>query len=191
MRRLRSIAGMRRDRTFGGKSLAIRFDGELGAEPISIVFDQNLRPSLRGNRVEITRAWSHPALRRVVLMVAMIFAICSGLPVWADSCPLFITASAAGYSASYSFSDHFSFRYYPAGASGTYEYRNFFIFAIPTLTQTVVSAELWISDVSNLLTEDSETYELNEVTNSAHTVRQEGVYQPDVFADLGDGALYG
>ena len=108
----------------------------------------------------------------------MVCALCCGFSASADPCPLFVTASAVGsYNSSY-FGGYYSSQYYAAGAGGSYqiyENRNFFVFDIPPLTQSVVSAELWISHVENRLDEDSEVYELNEVTNSAQTVMQEGM----------------
>ena len=200
------------DPNSGPKRLAVRFDGEGTIECIAIV--PQVLPRYPINNVDLCRRTRERPLRYpvergelaggykchgrrflacVLLFGAMLFGACYGYEVQAEACPLFITASAAGYYNSYVFVGYHSSQYYPAGGAGPYSYenRNFFVFDIPALTQSVVSAELWISGVYNRLDDDSEVYELNEVTNSAQAVLQEGVYQPDVFADLGDGALYG
>ena len=190
---------------FRRKRLAVRFDDEGAFESIDILHHA-LRRDTKSNAALSARAWWPPRpqlggydrgggglFRRAFLLVMILCAVCCGSRVQADSCPVFLTASTVGVYNSYGFVGYHYSQYYPAGAPGPYSYeeRNFFVFDIPPLTQAVVSAELWISGVYNNLDDDSEVYELNEVTNSVQTVLLEGVYQPDVFADLGDGALYG
>lgn len=189
----RSLRGGRASRR---TRLPIRFDREVSAETIAIVskFLGKERLGWKALPLKGANGHSRPYLRSVFVSAAMLFAICCGFSASADPCPLFITASAVGSYNSYYFGGFYSPQYYGVGAAGSYqiyETRNFFVFDIPPLTQSVVSAELWINRVDNRLDDDSELYELNEVTNSAQTVMQEGVSQPDVFADLGDGALFG
>jgi len=113
----------------------------------------------------------------------------AALTVRADNCPTLIrTFDSDAYQSSF-FSRTYSPSFY-AGEDPYGEYRSFFIFNIPTLTQTVVSAELWLSKVTLHSVDASELFELDEVTNSVATV-ESSFSSPDVYADLGDGAYYG
>jgi len=108
----------------------------------------------------------------------------------ADTCPTLITASDSGAYDSSFFSRTYG-RSFFTGEDPYGEYRSFFIFDVPSLTQTVVSAELWLSKVTLRSVDNSELLELAEVTNTVAAVQQSGVSQPAVFADLADGAYYG
>src|SRR5882762_3713791 len=188
------VCGLPRGRISRPKRLAVRFDGGGTVESINIgpkVSRRdpgsetrgrgrgNYRAAYRGERGEAAGGYNCGGgrlLRRFFLVAAMLFVVCGSFSVQADSCPLFIPALSVGYYNSYNFVGYHSSEYYPVGAPGPYSYeeRNFFVFDVPPLTQSVVSAELWISGAYNRLDEDSEVYELNEVTNSAQTVLQEG-----------------
>src|SRR3954470_19997166 len=97
--------------------------------PVRIRFDHN-QPAI---------AFRHA---RYLLALCMIWL--AALTVRADNCPTLIrTFDSDAYQSSF-FSRTYSPSFY-AGEDPYGEYRSFFIFNIPTLTQTVVSAELWLS----------------------------------------------
>src|ERR1051325_1309708 len=110
----------------------------------------------------------------------------------AAACPTFITASEVGYYyRQQSFVSHTSVSGLAAGGSYGVEYRNYVVFDIPVIPTNLISAELWISNVSVTTQDGSEVYELSEVTNTLDIIHAYGITESNVFNDLGDGAFYG
>lgn len=66
-------------------------------------------------------------------------------------------------------------------------FRNFFVFDLTDLP-TVVSAEL---EVYTFTVETSGRYTLYEVTTDIPTLRLGGIGRTDIYADLGDGPIFG
>lgn len=84
---------------------------------------------------------------------------------------------------------------YAAGQTSTgtgilQEYRNFFIFDLPSLTDVIVSATLRLTPRGYMSADASETYALFDVTTplASLTDRSGGVA---AFTDLGSGTFYG
>lgn len=75
-------------------------------------------------------------------------------------------------------------------ADGLHEFRNFFIFDLPSLTDTIVSATLRLTPRGYRSSDASETYALYDVTTplASLTDRSGGVAG---FTDLGSGTSYG
>src|ERR1041384_1212042 len=110
-----SERGLRPGRNCPPRRLAVRFNSELPAEIVSI---ESIEGQSRARGVsESSKAncsgrlkWGLAVCRSIFLVAAMLFHVSAH----ADSCPLFITASAAGYSTSYNFRDYYSYPYYAA-----------------------------------------------------------------------------
>lgn len=72
------------------------------------------------------------------------------------------------------------------------EYRNWFVFSIPSSLGLIQSATFRIYSTSSLYSDTgSEVYQLHEVTNTVSRLRGGGTGLVDVFSDLGDGPAYG
>lgn len=70
-------------------------------------------------------------------------------------------------------------------------HRNFFVFEIPSMTNQISAATLELFSFSSYSPEGSETFELREVTTPVTTLRAGGFGQVGVYADLGDGLVFG
>ncbi len=70
-------------------------------------------------------------------------------------------------------------------------YRNWFTFNLPTLTAPIISAQLKVNTYDYDSLQTSETYELRDVTTAVPTLTAGGSGKTAIYADLGDGAIYG
>ncbi|MFM6345455.1 MAG: hypothetical protein ACKPFK_09955, partial [Dolichospermum sp.] len=70
-------------------------------------------------------------------------------------------------------------------------YRNWFTFNLPTLTAPIISAQLKVNTYDYDSPQTSETYQLQEVTTAVPTLTAGGSGKTAIYADLGDGAIYG
>ncbi|WP_061433280.1 S8 family serine peptidase, partial [Microcystis aeruginosa] len=70
-------------------------------------------------------------------------------------------------------------------------YRNWFTFNLPTLTAPIISAQLKVNTFDYNSPQPSETYELRDVTTAVPTLTAGGSGLTAIYADLGDGAIYG
>ncbi|AKV67086.1 Alkaline phosphatase [Microcystis panniformis FACHB-1757] len=70
-------------------------------------------------------------------------------------------------------------------------YRNWFTFNLPTLTAPIISAQLKVNTYDYDSLQPSETYELRDVTTAVPTLTAGGSGKTAIYADLGDGAIYG
>ncbi|MFM6271097.1 MAG: hypothetical protein ACKPFA_32070, partial [Dolichospermum sp.] len=70
-------------------------------------------------------------------------------------------------------------------------YRNWFTFNLPTLTAPIISAQLKVNTFEYTSLDASETYELRDVTTAVPTLTAGGSGLTAIYADLGDGAIYG
>ncbi|TRV71513.1 MAG: subtilase, partial [Microcystis panniformis Mp_MB_F_20051200_S6D] len=70
-------------------------------------------------------------------------------------------------------------------------YRNWYAFNLPTLTAPIVSAQLRVKTFDYNSLDASETYQLQEVTTAVPTLTAGGSGKTTIYADLGDGAIYG
>ncbi|MFM6728988.1 MAG: Calx-beta domain-containing protein, partial [Dolichospermum sp.] len=70
-------------------------------------------------------------------------------------------------------------------------YRNWFTFNLPTLTAPIISAQLKVNTFEYTSLDASETYELRDVTTAVPTLTAGGSGKTAIYADLGDGAIYG
>ncbi|MBE9264447.1 S8 family serine peptidase [Microcystis sp. LEGE 00066] len=70
-------------------------------------------------------------------------------------------------------------------------YRNWFTFNLPTLTAPIISAQLKVNTFGYSSPQTSETYELRDVTTAVPTLTAGGSGKTAIYADLGDGAIYG
>ncbi|CCI12466.1 Similar to tr/Q12JK6/Q12JK6_SHEDO Peptidase S8 and S53 [Microcystis aeruginosa PCC 9806] len=70
-------------------------------------------------------------------------------------------------------------------------YRNWFTFNLPTLTAPIISAQLKVNTFGYSSLDASETYQLQEVTTPVATLTAGGSGLTAIYADLGDGAIYG
>ncbi len=70
-------------------------------------------------------------------------------------------------------------------------YRNWFSFNVPTLTAPILSAQLRLKTYDYMSPQTSETYELRDVETDINSLRAGGSGKTLVYADLGDGAIYG
>ncbi|MFM6607093.1 MAG: Calx-beta domain-containing protein, partial [Dolichospermum sp.] len=70
-------------------------------------------------------------------------------------------------------------------------YRNWFTFNLPTLTAPIISAELKVKTWQYTSNDPTETYQLQEVTTPVPTLTAGGSGLTAIYADLGDGAIYG
>jgi hypothetical protein len=70
-------------------------------------------------------------------------------------------------------------------------YRNWFTFNLPTLTAPIISAQLKVNTFDYNSLQTSETYELRDVTTAVPTLTAGGSGLTGIYADLGDGAIYG
>ncbi|MFM6818538.1 MAG: Calx-beta domain-containing protein [Dolichospermum sp.] len=69
--------------------------------------------------------------------------------------------------------------------------RNWFTFNLPTLTAPIISAQLRVNTYDYDSPQISETYELRDVTTAVPTLTAGGSGRTAIYADLGDGAIYG
>jgi len=69
--------------------------------------------------------------------------------------------------------------------------RNWFTFNLPTLTAPIISAQLKVNTFDYNSPQTSETYELRDVTTAVPTLTAGGSGLTGIYADLGDGAIYG
>ncbi|MDB9484832.1 S8 family serine peptidase, partial [Dolichospermum circinale CS-537/05] len=70
-------------------------------------------------------------------------------------------------------------------------YRNWFTFNLPTLTAPIISAKLKVKTWEYTSQDKTETYQLQEVTTPVATLTAGGSGKTAIYADLGDGAIYG
>ncbi|MFM6348071.1 MAG: Calx-beta domain-containing protein, partial [Dolichospermum sp.] len=70
-------------------------------------------------------------------------------------------------------------------------YRNWFTFNLPTLTAPIISAQLKVKNWEYTSNDATETYQLQEVTTPVPTLTAGGSGLTAIYADLGDGAIYG
>jgi hypothetical protein len=70
-------------------------------------------------------------------------------------------------------------------------HRNWFTFNLPTLTAPIISAQLKVNTYDYNSPQPSETYELRDVTTAVPTLTAGGSGKTAIYADLGDGAIYG
>ncbi|MCZ8195826.1 MAG: S8 family serine peptidase, partial [Aquidulcibacter sp.] len=70
-------------------------------------------------------------------------------------------------------------------------YRNWYAFNLPTLTAPIVSAQLRVNTWEYTSNDATETYQLQEVTTAVPTLTAGGSGLTAIYADLGDGAIYG
>ncbi|MDB9485369.1 S8 family serine peptidase [Dolichospermum circinale CS-537/01] len=70
-------------------------------------------------------------------------------------------------------------------------FRNWFTFNLPTLTAPIISAQLKVKTFDYNSLDASETYQLQEVTTPVPTLTAGGSGKTAIYADLGDGAIYG
>ncbi|UZO76240.1 S8 family serine peptidase [Microcystis aeruginosa str. Chao 1910] len=70
-------------------------------------------------------------------------------------------------------------------------YRNWYAFNLPTLTAPIVSAQLRVNTWQYTSNDATETYQLQEVTTAVPTLTAGGSGKTAIYADLGDGAIYG
>jgi Ca2+-binding RTX toxin-like protein len=70
-------------------------------------------------------------------------------------------------------------------------FRNWFTFNLPTLTAPIISAQLKVNTFGYSSPQTSETYELRDVTTAVPTLTAGGSGKTAIYADLGDGAIYG
>lgn len=77
-----------------------------------------------------------------------------------------------------------------SSGTGALFYRNWFAFSIPTLPGVITSAHLRLNSFTNSSPDGSENYQLRHVATATATLRAGGTSLP-IYADLGDGAVYG
>ncbi|WP_044035251.1 Calx-beta domain-containing protein, partial [Microcystis aeruginosa] len=70
-------------------------------------------------------------------------------------------------------------------------HRNWFTFNLPTLTAPIISAQLNVNTYDFGSEDAIETYELRDVTTAVPTLTAGGDGKTAIYADLGDGAIYG
>ncbi|REJ52268.1 MAG: subtilase [Microcystis aeruginosa DA14] len=70
-------------------------------------------------------------------------------------------------------------------------HRNWFTFNLPTLTAPIISAQLNVNTYDFGSEDAIETYELRDVTTAVPTLTAGGSGKTAIYADLGDGAIYG
>jgi hypothetical protein len=70
-------------------------------------------------------------------------------------------------------------------------YRNWFTFNLPTLTAPIISAQLKVNTYDYNSPQPNETYQLRDVTTAVPTLTAGGSGLTGIYADLGDGAIYG
>ncbi|WP_272481077.1 Calx-beta domain-containing protein, partial [Microcystis aeruginosa] len=70
-------------------------------------------------------------------------------------------------------------------------WRNWFTFNLPTLTAPIISAQLKVNTYEFSSEDAIETYELRDVTTAVPTLTAGGSGLTAIYADLGDGAIYG
>jgi len=70
-------------------------------------------------------------------------------------------------------------------------HRNWFTFNLPTLTAPIIGAQLKVKTFDYDSPQTSETYELRDVTTAVPTLTAGGSGKTAIYADLGDGAIYG
>ncbi|ARI80598.1 S8 family serine peptidase [Microcystis aeruginosa] len=83
---------------------------------------------------------------------------------------------------------------YAAGDSNIADgklYRNWFTFNLPTLTAPIISAQLRVNTYDYDSPQTTETYQLRDVTTAVPTLTAGGSGKTAIYADLGDGAIYG
>ena len=81
--------------------------------------------------------------------------------------------------------------YYCGDGVGSAPLRNWFVFNIPTLTQSVASASLQINTFYLNLPDNTETYELRHVATPVLNLRAGGTGLTGIYDDLGDGPIFG
>jgi Ca2+-binding RTX toxin-like protein len=70
-------------------------------------------------------------------------------------------------------------------------HRNWFTFNLPTLTAPIISAQLKVNTYDYNSPQPNETYQLRDVTTAVPTLTAGGSGLTGIYADLGDGAIYG
>ncbi|MFM6607094.1 MAG: hypothetical protein ACKPH3_23985, partial [Dolichospermum sp.] len=104
-----------------------------------------------------------------------------------------LNAADTGWYSSTGFHDPTNTNYIVGdGSSSLYPlYRNWFTFNLPTLTAPIISAQLKVNTFEYTSLDASETYELRDVTTAVPTLTAGGSGLTAIYADLGDGAIYG
>ena len=80
---------------------------------------------------------------------------------------------------------------YIVGDLGNPLFRNWFTFNLPTLTAPIITAQLKVNTFDYGSLDASETYQLHEITTAVPTLTAGGSGLTGIYADLGDGAIYG
>src|SRR5262245_35274296 len=76
---------------------------------------------------------------------------------------------------------------------GPKDYRNWLVFRLPVFPGPLVGAELRLPAGTTFSQSDQETWELHHVSTPVSTLLQPAgsIPRPDVYADLGEGPVYG
>src|ERR1043166_3165298 len=132
-------------------------------------------------------------LSKVLVAVALTFLTAKAV---ADSCnDVVINGMESGWFDEGRFHGPANDNYYCGdgsfGGSPSFPLRNWFVFAIPSMTQQVVSASLRIYTFLVGSPTGSETYQLRHVSTPVPTLRAGGTGLASIYADLGDGPVYG
>jgi subtilisin family serine protease/Ca2+-binding RTX toxin-like protein len=104
--------------------------------------------------------------------------------------PITLNAVDSGWYDSTGFHDPSNTNYIVGDGSNTL-YRNWFTFNLPTLTAPIITAQLKVNTFDYSSPQPSETYELRDVTTAVPTLTAGGSDKTAIYADLGDGAIYG
>ncbi|MFM6602958.1 MAG: S8 family serine peptidase, partial [Microcystis panniformis] len=107
-----------------------------------------------------------------------------------DTGTITLNAADTGWYSSTGFHDPTNTNYV-AGNFGIELWRNWFTFNLPTLTAPIISAQLRVNTYDYDSPQISETYELRDVTTAVPTLTAGGSGRTAIYADLGDGAIYG
>src|SRR5215212_9550939 len=133
-------------------------------------------------------------MRAIILTVLSLACslLLSGLRLAADECPIILNAYDGGHYDNYGHPyDDWTHSYF-AGRFSSLEFRNFFAFHVPSITQTVVRAELRMFAYYIDTPDAFETYELHDIsTPLIDLTNRTAVARPAIFDDLGSGAVFG
>ena len=80
---------------------------------------------------------------------------------------------------------------YLSGWDGTEEFRDFFLFDLSSVSGVVTAVTLRVNSGQVLTPDPSETIAFYEVTTPPADLQVNQSGRTDIFADLGDGAMYG
>src|SRR6187431_2489772 len=123
-----------------------------------------------------------------LLFSLTVLSVCAFRSLAAE-CSVTLSASDTGWYEASGFHDPQNINYF-VGQPGGVEFRNWFVFDLPSFPNNLVAASLRVFTFEIQSTNDRVTLELHQVATSLSALTNGGAGLTNVFEDLGDGDLY-